>query len=110
MTVAADLDLTTAVTPRGKWRDVAIGVEAHPALKAWLRGGVHWNAAGPVADRGGAVASVGGSYAVYGAVQADGQVSFGSASGDRGGVSGCGSSFRATKSFNELYFLDKKCQ
>jgi hypothetical protein len=30
------------------------------------------------------VASVGGSYAVYGSVLADGQVSFGSENGDRG--------------------------
>ena len=52
-TVAADLDLTTATTPRGDWRDAAIGVEAHPVRKAWLRGGVHWNTAGD-RPRGGA--------------------------------------------------------
>jgi hypothetical protein len=78
--VAADLDLTTATTPRGEWRDAAIGVEAHPAAKAWLRGGVHWNTAGSAAP----VGSIGASYAVYGATMADAQVSFGSENGDRG--------------------------
>jgi hypothetical protein len=79
-TVAADLDLTTAKTPRGDWRDAAIGLETHPALKAWVRGGVHWSTTGQSAP----VGSLGASYAVYGAVMADGQISFGSASGDRG--------------------------
>jgi hypothetical protein len=79
-TVAADLDLTAAKTPRGDWRDAALGVESHPVPKAWVRGGVHWNAAGSSAPIG----SIGASYAVYGSVQADAQVSFGSASGDRG--------------------------
>jgi hypothetical protein len=80
VTVAADLDLTTATTARGEWRDAAIGLEAHPMKKAWLRGGVHWNAAGSSAPIG----TIGASYAVYGATMADAQVSFGSASGDRG--------------------------
>ena len=94
VTVAGDVDLTTAVSPRGRWRDAALGLEAHPGLKAWLRGGVHWNAArlrrGASAGQAGVVTgaapvgSVGGSYAVYGAVLADAQVSFGSAEGDRG--------------------------
>jgi hypothetical protein len=91
--VAGDLDLTTRVSPRGKWRDAALGVEAHPAVKAWVRGGVHWNAArlrqpassGQAALVGAApIGTIGGSYAVYGAVLADAQVSFGSAAGDRG--------------------------
>lgn len=79
-TVAADLDLTTATTPRGEWRDAAIGVEAHPVRNAWVRGGVHWNTAG----RSAPIGSLGASYAVYGATMADAQVSFGSANGDRG--------------------------
>jgi hypothetical protein len=79
--VAADLDLTTATTPRGDWRDAALGLEAHPVRNAWLRGGVHWNtAAGSAAP----IASVGASYALYGAMMADAQVSFGSEKGDRG--------------------------
>jgi hypothetical protein len=91
VTVAADLDLTTATTPRGDWRDAAIGLEAHPVEKAWLRGGVHWNtrlrgSARQADDDAGAapIASIGGSYAVYGSTTADAQVSFGSANGDRG--------------------------
>jgi hypothetical protein len=81
--VAADLDLTTAETARGHWRDAAIGVESHPAPKAWVRGGLHWNTSsgGPGAAP---IGSIGGSYAVYGATQVDTQFSFGSSNGDRG--------------------------
>ena len=83
-TVAADLDFTTANTPRGEWRDAALGVETHPVSKAWLRGGVHWNTAGDQGPGAAPIGSVGGSYAVYGSVTADAQVSFGSHDGDRG--------------------------
>ena len=79
-TVAADLDLTTATTVRGDWRDVALGLETRAGRNGRVRGGVHWNTAGGAAP----VASVGGSYAVYGATMADAQVSFGSSNGDRG--------------------------
>ena len=84
VTVAADLDLTTAPTPRGDWRDAAIGVEAQPSTRAWLRGGVHWNTSGGSAIGAAPVGSIGASYAVYGSTKADAQVSFGSAEGDRG--------------------------
>ena len=81
--VASDFDLTTAETARGNWRDAAVGVESHPALKAWIRGGLHWNTAG--GGPGAApIGSIGGSYAVYGATQVDAQYSFGSSNGDRG--------------------------
>ena len=83
-TVAADVDLTTATTPRGDWRDAAIGVEAQPFKRAWLRGGVHWNTSGGSAIGAAPIGSVGASYAVYGSTKADAQVSFGSADGDRG--------------------------
>jgi hypothetical protein len=101
-TVAADLDLTAAATARGEWRDAAIGVESHPVTNGWVRGGVHWNtrrrgaaasaSAEASADRSAGqaktvaapVASLGASYAIYGAAMADAQVSFGSAEGDRG--------------------------
>jgi hypothetical protein len=79
-TVAADVDLTTATTSRGEWRDVALGLETRPAPNAWLRTGVHWNSRGPATP----VASVGGSYAVYGSTMADAQVTFGSSNGNRG--------------------------
>ena len=88
---AADLDLTTAANPRGKWRDAALGVEVQPALKAWLRGGVHWNTAGGASagqtgpgTAAAPVGTVGGSFAIYGSVLADAQASFGSENGDRG--------------------------
>jgi hypothetical protein len=91
--VASDVDLTTARTPLGSWRDAAIGVETHPVPTAWLRGGVHWNAArfrpASAGQAGGGsgpapIASFGGSYAIYGSTVADAQVSVGAAKGDRG--------------------------
>ena len=83
-TVAADLDLTTATTPRGDWRDAAIGVETQPFKSAWLRGGVHWNTSGGSTPGAAPIGSIGASYAIYGSTKADAQVSFGSADGDRG--------------------------
>jgi hypothetical protein len=85
ITVAADLDFTKASTSLGEWRDAAVGAEAHPARRAWVRGGIHWNTAGGDGGPGAAlIASIGGSYAIYGSVIADGQVSFGSENGDQG--------------------------
>ena len=78
---AADFDLTTTATPRGDWREAAMGLEANPLKKAWIRGGVHWNTAG---DAAAPIGTVGGSYAIYGSTVADAQFSFGSADGDRG--------------------------
>jgi len=87
-TVSADLDLTKRATLLGDWRDAAIGVEAHPRSKAWVRGGLHWNThlRGSASPGPGAapIASVGASYTVYGSIRADAQVSFGSPNGDRG--------------------------
>jgi hypothetical protein len=78
---AADFDLTTASTARGEWREAAVGIEANPVKKAWLRSGIRWNtASGPAAP----VGTVGASVAVYGSTMADAHVSFGSESGDRG--------------------------
>jgi hypothetical protein len=81
--VAGDVDLTKASTAAGALRDVAFGVESHVARKAWLRSGVHFNAAG--GDAGAVpVMSVGASYAVYGSTLADAQATFGSKNGNRG--------------------------
>ena len=80
LTAAADVEFTKATSPSGEWRDAAVGLEAHPLEKAWVRGGVHWNTAGSAAP----VGSVGGSVAVYGRLRADAQVSFSSKKTDRG--------------------------
>jgi urease beta subunit len=83
LTAAGDVEFTKTASPTGKWRDAALGLEAHPVRRAWLRGGVHWNTA--AGDAGAApVGSVGGSLTVYGGLRADAQVSFGSKEGDRG--------------------------
>jgi hypothetical protein len=79
--VAADAELTKTTSARGDWRDAAVGVEAHPHTRVWLRSGVHWNTAGDVAAP---IGSIGGGVAVYGSLRADAQVSFGSEAGDRG--------------------------
>jgi hypothetical protein len=73
--VSADADLS------GEDREAAVGVETHPARKAWLRGGVHWTTAGGSSSP---IGSVGASYAVYGSTVADAQVSFGSDKARRG--------------------------
>jgi hypothetical protein len=80
-TVAADLDLTTAPTPRGDWREAALGLETRPGPNAWIRGGVHWNTAGKTTAP---IGTLGASYAVYGSTKVDAECSFGSAAGDRG--------------------------
>jgi hypothetical protein len=80
VTAAADVEFTKTTSPSGEWRDAAVGLEAHPIAKAWLRGGVHWNTAGSAAP----VGSVGGSVAVFGRLRADAQVSFSSKKADRG--------------------------
>jgi hypothetical protein len=85
ITLAADFDFTKGPTSLGEWRDVAIGTEMRLTRRAWARTGIHWNTAGGDLGPGAApVASVGGSYAVYGSLVADGQYSFGSENGDQG--------------------------
>jgi hypothetical protein len=81
--VAADVDFTTThdVATGQEVRQAAIGAETKPLRRAWVRGGFHWNTAGGTAAP---LGSVGGSVAVYGSTMADGQVTFGSAKGNRG--------------------------
>ena len=81
VTVAADVEFLGLPSAVGEWREAAVGLEAHPHTKLWVRSGLHWNTAGSVAAP---VGSVGGSLLVYGKVRADAQASFGSAHGDRG--------------------------
>src|SRR6266567_453550 len=94
--IAADVDVTKASTPRGKWRDAALGVEDALSSRAWIRAGVHWNtarlrpsaSAGQAGETSGAgaapIASIGGSYALRGSLLADAQASVGSRNGERG--------------------------
>ena len=84
VTVAADVDLTEVATSGGAWRDAAVGGEARLSPRAWARAGVHWNTAGDPRPGAAPIGSLGGTYAVYRSMLADGQVSFGSRNGDRG--------------------------
>ena len=86
VTVALDSDFTVADTPKGRWRDLAIGGEMHLLTRLVARSGVHWNTAGGGAHGLGAapVASIGGSVPVSGSLLVDGQVTVGSKNGDRG--------------------------
>ena len=81
--IAADADFTKTTTPKGRWRDAALGMEDALSTRVWIRGGVHWNTAsgGPGAAP---IATVGASYAVRGSLMADAQASVGSAGGQRG--------------------------
>jgi hypothetical protein len=83
--VAADAEFTTSRIA-APWRDAAVGIEAQPAGRAWVRGGVHWNTAGGGAGGTGAapIATAGASYAIHGALMLEGQGSVGSARGNRG--------------------------
>src|SRR4051812_25943235 len=47
LTAAGDVEFTRTASPMGDWRDAALGMEAHPHARAWLRSGIHWNTAGP---------------------------------------------------------------
>jgi hypothetical protein len=78
--VAADIDLTSTRVRGEDRQDAAVGVEAHPQARVWVRGGVHWN----VKETAAPIGTAGASVAVYGSIRADGQVSFGSPDGDRG--------------------------
>ena len=83
LTAAADVEFTRSASPVGEWRDAAVGLEAHPFAKGWLRGGLHWNTAGGT-EGASPVGSMGGSLAVYGGLKIDAQVSFSSKETDRG--------------------------
>jgi hypothetical protein len=81
LVIATDVELTKTTSAPGEWRDAAVGAEAHPHPKVWLRSGLHWNTAG---DTAAPIGSVGAGVAVYGSLRADAQVSFGAKAGNRG--------------------------
>jgi hypothetical protein len=85
--VAADLDLLETDGPYGDFREVSLGSEGQVTRRLAARAGVRFNTAG---DVGGApAASVGGSYAIMGSVQIDGQYTGGSDKALRGwGIAG----------------------
>jgi hypothetical protein len=80
--LASDLDLTRQQGPFGDVREWAVGTEARLARRVTGRGGVRINTVG-AAERSPAL-SVGASYAVFGAVLLDGQVTLGSDPGATG--------------------------
>lgn len=85
--LAADLDLTRTSGPFGEVRNFALGAEARVLRRAFARGGIRLNTAGD-ADRQPALC-VGGSYAVFGSLLVDAQVTTGSDKALRGwGLSG----------------------
>jgi hypothetical protein len=74
-TAAADLDLTRNRGPLGDVRTLAFGTEGRLTMRAVARAGVHVNLAG---DRRAPVATLGGSYAVFGSMLVDAHFSTGS--------------------------------
>jgi hypothetical protein len=80
--LASDLDLTRQPGPFGDVREWAVGTEARLARRVTGRGGVRINTVG-AAERSPAL-SLGASYAVFGAVLLDGQVTLGSDPGTTG--------------------------
>ena len=85
--LAGDVDLLETDGPFGDFREVSFGTEAHVTRRLTARGGARFNTAG---DLGAAPAlSVGGSFAVMGSVQIDGQYTGGSDKALRGwGIAG----------------------
>ncbi len=85
--LAGDVDLLQTDGPFGDLREVSLGSEGQVTRRLTARGGVRFNTAG---DIGGAPAvSVGGSYAIMGSVQIDGQYTGGSDKALRGwGIAG----------------------
>ena len=85
-TAAADLDLTRNRGPFGDIRALAVGTEGRLTQRAVVRTGIQLNTAG--SDRM-ATASLGGTYAVFGALLVDAHFRAGSDHGFRGwGIAG----------------------
>ena len=85
--LAGDVDLLETDGPFGDFREVSIGTEAQVTKRLTARSGVRFNTAG---DLGAAPAvAIGGSFAVMGSVQIDGQYTAGSDRALRGwGIAG----------------------
>ena len=85
--LAADVDLLRTDGPFGDLREVSLGSEGQVTRRLTARGGIRFNTAGDIGGAPGV--SVGGSYAVMGSVQIDGQYTGGSDKALRGwGIAG----------------------
>ena len=85
--LAADLDFTRTAGPFGHVRTFALGTEARILPRAFARAGIRLNTAADAERQ--PLLCVGGSYAVFGSLLVDAQVTTGSDKGLRGwGVSG----------------------
>jgi hypothetical protein len=78
--VAGDLDVTRTPGSGGRMRSLAAGTEGRVGRKAFVRGGLRVNTAGPRQP----VIAAGGSYAVMGSLLLDGQVTGSSDRAQRG--------------------------
>ena len=78
--VAGDLDLTRTPGPRRGVRNLAAGTEGRVGRRAFVRGGLRVNTAGPRQP----MVAAGGSYAVMGSILLDAQVTGGSDRAQRG--------------------------
>jgi hypothetical protein len=84
-TLAADVDFLKTDGPFGDLREVSLGTERQVNRRLAARGGVRFNAAGDTAP----ALSLGASYAVFGSVQVDAQITGGSDKALRGwGIAG----------------------
>jgi hypothetical protein len=84
-TLAADVDFLKTDGPFGDLREVSLGTEGQVNRRLTTRGGIRFNAAGDAAP----ALSIGASYAVFGSVQVDAQVTGGSDKALRGwGIAG----------------------
>jgi hypothetical protein len=82
--LAADVDLEKARGPVGEVRNVAGGAELRLTPRALARAGLRFNTLSDQPGGHAPVGTIGGSFATVRSIFVDGQVTFGSASGDRG--------------------------
>jgi F plasmid transfer operon protein TraF len=85
--LAGDVDLLETDGPFGDFREVSLGTEAQVTRRLTARGGARFNTAGDIGAT--PALSIGGSFAVMGSVQIDGQYTGGSDKALRGwGIAG----------------------
>jgi hypothetical protein len=82
--VAGDVDIERARGSLGDERNVAVGAEAHILPRGYVRSGFRFNTLSDEPGGHAPVYSLGGSVVTFRSLIVDGQVTFGSESGDRG--------------------------